>query len=101
MAMTGSSTLCRAHARSTGKPCRAKALANGRCRMHGGLSSGPRTPEGLAAIGAAAKKRYYDGGSDALNKGYERWLEDGGRAELSRSAKRRWMRLTRPRKLAF
>jgi hypothetical protein len=22
-------------------------MANGRCRMHGGLSTGPRTPEGL------------------------------------------------------
>jgi hypothetical protein len=23
-------------------------MANGRCRMHGGASTGPRTPEGLA-----------------------------------------------------
>jgi len=23
-------------------------MRNGRCRMHGGLSTGPRTPEGLA-----------------------------------------------------
>jgi len=30
-----------------GKPCQAPAMANGRCRMHGGLSTGPRTPEGL------------------------------------------------------
>ena len=28
---------CGAHARSTGEPCRAYALANGRCRCHGGL----------------------------------------------------------------
>jgi len=28
--------------------CRQPAMANGRCRMHGGLSTGPRTPEGLA-----------------------------------------------------
>ena len=27
--------------------CRAPAMANGRCRMHGGKSTGPRTPEGL------------------------------------------------------
>jgi hypothetical protein len=26
---------------------------NGRCRLHGGLSTGPRTPEGLAQIRAA------------------------------------------------
>jgi hypothetical protein len=28
--------------------CRQPAMANGRCRIHGGLSTGPRTPEGLA-----------------------------------------------------
>ena len=37
---------CGAFARSTGKPCRMKALANGRCRLHGGLSTGPKTQEG-------------------------------------------------------
>ena len=30
-----------------GTPCLAPAMANGRCRMHGGKSTGPRTPEGL------------------------------------------------------
>src|SRR5438874_9851567 len=32
-----------------GIPCKAPAIAhgNGRCRMHGGRSTGPRTPEGL------------------------------------------------------
>lgn len=30
-----------------GTPCRAAAMPNGRCRMHGGPSTGPRTPEGL------------------------------------------------------
>jgi len=29
---------CGAYARSTGLPCKAKALKNGRCRNHGGLS---------------------------------------------------------------
>jgi hypothetical protein len=28
-------------------PCLGPAMQNGRCRMHGGLSTGPRTPEGL------------------------------------------------------
>jgi hypothetical protein len=37
---------CGAFARSTGRPCRMKALANGRCRLHGGLSTGPKTKEG-------------------------------------------------------
>ena len=27
--------------------CQGPAMFNGRCRMHGGLSTGPRTPEGL------------------------------------------------------
>jgi hypothetical protein len=40
---------CGAHARSTGKPCKAPGTGRGgRCRMHGGLSTGPRTAAGLA-----------------------------------------------------
>jgi len=31
-----------------GIPCRAFALANGRCRLHGGLSTGPLTKMGWA-----------------------------------------------------
>jgi hypothetical protein len=30
-----------------GTPCVAPAMPNGRCRMHGGPSTGPRTLEGL------------------------------------------------------
>jgi hypothetical protein len=37
----------------TGTPCRAPAMRNGRCRMHGGMSTGPVSPEGLARIVAA------------------------------------------------
>ena len=37
---------CGAKTRS-GTPCKAPAMANGKCRMHGGKSTGPRTPEGL------------------------------------------------------
>ncbi len=36
-----------------GCPCQAPAMTNGRCRMHGGLSTGPRTPEGRARVRAA------------------------------------------------
>ena len=36
-----------------GCPCRAPAMKNGRCRMHGGLSTGPRTEDGRARIAAA------------------------------------------------
>jgi hypothetical protein len=31
-----------------GSPCRGPAMRNGRCRLHGGKSTGPKTPEGLA-----------------------------------------------------
>src|SRR5262249_47009557 len=38
---------CGARSKRTGKPCRAAAMPNGRCKLHGGKSTGPRTPEGL------------------------------------------------------
>ena len=37
-----------------GSPCKRPAnKRNGRCRLHGGASTGPRTKEGLAKISAA------------------------------------------------
>ncbi len=48
---------CGAHARSTGKPCIAAALANGRCKNHGGLSTGPKTQQGKQAIGLSNRQR--------------------------------------------
>jgi hypothetical protein len=38
---------CGARCKRTGKSCRAAAMPNGRCKVHGGKSTGPRTPEGL------------------------------------------------------
>ena len=39
--------LCGAKARQNGhKACKQPAMKNGRCRLHGGLSTGPRTKEG-------------------------------------------------------
>jgi hypothetical protein len=40
---------CRARTR-VGGFCQQPAMSNGRCRMHGGPSTGPRTPEGLQRI---------------------------------------------------
>ena len=42
----GQVSRCGARTRS-GPSCRQPAMRNGRCRMHGGKSTGPRTPEGL------------------------------------------------------
>lgn len=39
-----------------GTPCRSAAMKNGRCRMHGGSSTGPRTPEGIDRIRASRTK---------------------------------------------
>ena len=43
---------CGAHARTTGKPCRKKPYSlitgNGRCELHGGKSTGPKTAVGMA-----------------------------------------------------
>lgn len=45
---------CGARTRS-GECCRQPAMRNGRCRMHGGLSTGPRTAEGRARCAAARR----------------------------------------------
>ena len=41
-----------------GEPCKRKALNNGRCRNHGGLSTGPKTQEGRRRISIAQTKRW-------------------------------------------
>lgn len=48
---------CGAKAKSTGHPCLARAMENGRCRYHGGLSTGPKTKEGK--IRALSNLRQY------------------------------------------
>jgi hypothetical protein len=81
---------CGAHARSTGRPCQAMALLNGRCRNHGGCSSGPKTQAGRAAISAAAKARMTPEHKKRLSDGFQRWLAGGGRAWLSKLATARF-----------
>ncbi|WP_313959794.1 HGGxSTG domain-containing protein [Roseomonas gilardii] len=51
--------------------CLAPAMANGRCRMHGGTSTGPRTTEGLASIRAA---RTVHGGRSAEMRSLRRHM---------------------------
>jgi hypothetical protein len=49
MPLAHASPRCGSRTRA-GTPCRQAAMGNGRCRMHGGLSTGPRTAEGLERI---------------------------------------------------
>lgn len=77
----GERPLCGARTRS-GQPCRARAVwnrdlnrpANGRCRMHGGLSTGPKTSQG--------RRRSLE----ALRKGHDAWIKE--QATLRKSLKR-------------
>jgi hypothetical protein len=39
-----------------GSRCKCPAMSNGRCRLHGGLSTGPRTAEGIERIRQAVTK---------------------------------------------
>src|SRR3954453_3210024 len=47
MALAHTAPRCAARRKSDGGSCQQPAMANGRCRMHGGKSTGPRTGEGL------------------------------------------------------
>ena len=51
------STVARCGAKTRkGTPCLCPAMKNGRCRLHGGKSTGPKTPEGRKRIGQAHLK---------------------------------------------
>jgi hypothetical protein len=91
---------CGARTRAGGE-CKAQSLANGRCRMHGGLSTGPRTVEGQANQRVHARARML-----------ERWTryrgENGGKVPLSEEgrakiceAARRTMRMRHRRREAL
>ncbi len=70
---------CGAYSKRTGLHCRAPAMSNGRCRMHGGVSTGPRTAEGLARIVAARTRHGLHG---AEMREVRRWA-----AELRRGSR--------------
>lgn len=48
--------LCGAHARQTGKPCKGWAMTNGRCRLHGGKSTGAKKPHRHITHGLRTKE---------------------------------------------
>lgn len=62
--------LCGAHARSTGQPCKAKALANGRCRLHGGLSTGPSLSQDARLSGKKPALEWLQDSENALWRGF-------------------------------
>jgi hypothetical protein len=52
-------------------------MANGRCRMHGGMSTGPRTPEGLARSRRARWKHgLYSAAAEAERKRTRQLIRD-------------------------
>jgi hypothetical protein len=71
-----------------GPRCRAWAMENGRCRVHGGASTGPRTPEGKARVVAAMvegrrkwveRRRAAGRRFSAGRKGGDAWITDAMR----------------------
>jgi hypothetical protein len=66
-----------------GTPCKCRAMRNGRCRLHGGLSTGPKTRDGIERIRRAVTKHgRYSGAAKAERQGIRALLRDG-RALLS------------------
>ena len=83
-------SFCNAYSRSTKRPCIAKALSNGRCRNHGGLSTGAKTSEGKKRIAEATRKRMINGQKYKAQEGFKRWIAEDGRDFLSRIMIARW-----------
>ena len=68
LVMANAAPRCGARSKRTGKPCRAAAMPNGRCKVHGGKSTGPRTPEGLERSRRATKGRNGRPGFNAMHR---------------------------------
>ena len=85
---------CGAKARRTGCACRAPAMANGRCRLHGGKSTGARTAEGLASLARAHTKHGNHGAAARVEHRAQRTMvirspgDGGGDAAAAVSAAR-------------
>jgi hypothetical protein len=80
-----------------GLHCRAWAMPNGRCRVHGGASTGPRSPEGKARVVAAmivgrrkwVERRRAEGRRfTAGRKGGDAWVTEAMRERAYAEARR-------------
>jgi hypothetical protein len=65
---------CGAKTRQGGS-CQQPAMPNGRCRLHGGKSTGPRTPEGLERSRKANWKHgFYSAEAKAERRETSAWM---------------------------
>jgi hypothetical protein len=71
-----------------GIPCQTRAMANGRCRMHGGLSTGPQTAAGIERIRNAVTKHGRFSHAAKEEAAYVRSLIRAARSELARICER-------------
>lgn len=69
---------CGAHARTTGQPCKSPAMMNGRCRMHGGKSTGRPALHGRFSKGAMKRKREWKRLLGDLTRAIDRLRQRGG-----------------------
>ena len=94
--------------------CRAWAMPNGRCRVHGGASTGPKSPEGKARVVAAmvegrraraARRRAEGKRFLSGRKRGEAWITDSmrerARVEARRLSLAKWYVLDRALTLAL
>jgi len=73
---------CGARRKRDGQPCQSPAMVNGRCRLHGGASTGPRTEAGRKRCG-------------------EKWLVNGLETREIRRERSRQMRILREMRAHF
>jgi hypothetical protein len=70
---------CGAKTRS-GEPCKQSAMQNGRCRMHGGASTGPKTPEGKTRSRMGPYKHgFYTKEAKAERRAMAQWMKQAQR----------------------
>jgi len=67
-----------------GGTCRQPAMPNGRCRLHGGKSTGRRTAEGLARIRAAQTKHGLYSAENRQLAELVRFLKAGAKAVMEK-----------------